>query len=78
MLGKTEIKIDTNIPFPGLPGEGSRRYPFNKLEVGHSFEKPHDVEEAKFRTAAFAYAKKHGIRLSVRKTDSGIRCWRVA
>lgn len=77
MPASAEIKIDKNIPVPGN-GECARKYPFNKLEIGDSFAMPGDVLLGKFRSAAWHFARTNKITLSVRKTDSGYRCWRTA
>jgi len=77
MLAKTEIKIEKNVALPS-PADRSRKYPFNKLEVGDSFAAPEGVNVETFRNAAWAFAKKRGWTIAVRKTDAGYRCWRTA
>ena len=70
------IKIESGIPFP-QNGRWQSKYPWRDLEVGQSFLVPDGV----FRTMQ-AGASLAGRRLSktfrARKTDDGIRIWRLA
>ena len=64
------IKIDKNIPIPN-----SRRipkYPWKGMAVGDSF-----LIEGKTKFCQHKMAKRHGMVITVRKENGGIRVWRV-
>lgn len=53
-------------------------YPFHELEADESFFI--EIEESKIqslRVAAYQYAKKTGVKLSVQKEDNGARVFRL-
>lgn len=74
------IKIDKDVPLvrPNQTGEGARKYPFNEMEVGHSFLINGRYDPKKVRQAAYGYAKVHRQKFAIRKTPEGLRCWRIA
>lgn len=61
------IKIEKGIPFPGK----QIGYPFGQMKVGESFKLP--AKATNIMSAAYYYAKTHGIRFSRR----GNRVWRT-
>ncbi|MEE9532689.1 MAG: hypothetical protein V3W52_17055 [Syntrophobacteria bacterium] len=65
-------KIDKKIPAPG----SSKDYPFEKLEVGHSFLVP--VEESQdARNAAHTFKKATGWNFKTKSVEGGVRVWRI-
>ena len=72
------ITVDKNRPIPPLT---NRRYPFGQMEVGDSFWLPigQNEEQTKnnIRCAASAYGRRKNMRFSVRKSEGGLRVWRV-
>ncbi len=72
------ISIDTDIPVPAVYGKYSK-YPFAKMEVGHSFLIDSNDDVASVRQAAshFVRRSKSKMKFSIRKTLDGFRCWRV-
>lgn len=70
------ITIDKNIPTPGKARRvgAPKKYPFSEMEVGDSFEYP--IKSVAF--AASANGIKFGKKFTVRKTENGYRCWRIA
>lgn len=69
------IKVDEAVPMP--TGIFTRKYPYADLEVGQSFLAP-EANHNSIRAGASQYGKKLSRRFSVRKTQEGIRVWRVA
>lgn len=74
------IKIDKDVPLlkSNQTGSATRKYPFNEMEVGHSFLINGGLDPEKVRQAAYGFGKVHGLKFAVRKTPEGLRCWRVA
>lgn len=68
-----EFKIEKDIPVPNIAGRGRTKYPFHELEVGDSLFS----ESISIRQAAYAFARRKGIKVTVRKTDNGYRVWRI-
>ena len=66
------FKIEKNVPF------AERKYPFNKMEVGDSFEVP-AVLWLTARTSATQFGRRHNRKFAARLTgpDTG-RIWRIA
>lgn len=71
-----EIKIDKNISIPKPRTGGNVKWPFDKMEIGDSF-----LAIQKTFSSASALAVAAGYRLnrkfSCRKTEEGIRIWRI-
>ena len=79
----TTFKIEKRIPIPTPKKTGYGSYPFADMKVGDSFFVPSSdtFRETRLRVASAAsyYGLRHpGIKFSLRKTDDGIRVWRVA
>ena len=72
--------ISTNIPHQTADSTRYSRYPFAKLEVGHSFLVPvTTAREILSARASTTYAQKRlGIKLATKMTDEGLRIWRRA
>ena len=70
------IKIDKDIPIPTIRG----KYPFKDMKVGDSFlvEKP-TVSKHNVASALHSSAKKMGkdYKITVRREENGVRCWRT-
>jgi len=69
--------IEKNVPAPA-PAYGGRgavpKFPFGQMEVGDSVVIP-----VKSRSAAYAFAQKHSMRLTCRVEDTDtVRVWRIA
>ena len=84
MASDSEFKIEKGIPAP-LSAEMAirRRYPLAEMQSGDSFLVPLNGESREVvrqrLTQACAYAnRKWGFKLCTRKTDDGIRVWRIA
>jgi hypothetical protein len=71
-----KYKIEKGIKSPAA---GGWKYPFKQMQPGDSFLIKEDaMEVARIRTAAYHYGRENkGIKFSIRKTDSGFRCWRL-
>lgn len=66
--------VEKDVP---LPDKYTRHhYPFDEMEVGHSFLAPATCYPA-IVSAASWYGKRHNKKFSIRKTENGYRCWRV-
>jgi len=70
------IKIDKNIPFVESKAYTSK-YPFNKMNIGDSFL-VEVQDERKIASAASYFGTRNSMKFSVRNTDKGLRCWRIA
>lgn len=77
-------KIDKGIAME-RKREASTRFPFNKMKIGDSFFIP-DTDQApgtvssSVYSAANSYNRTHNtkIRVAIRKTEGGVRVWRIA
>jgi hypothetical protein len=67
------FKIEKKIPMPIGRSELSRKYPFDKMQIGDSFEFPKEIR-IKVRYAATAYGIKHQKKFTCRSN----RVWRTA
>lgn len=80
----TELSIERGIPVPAHGGgPNRRRFPFPDMEVGDSFLVPWRESESKTRSnisnAMAAYKLRHAPKdFTSRKTDGGVRVWRIA
>ena len=73
-------KIEVGVPVP--PDVRRTRRPWRELNVGDSFlldgwDGSRDRENY-FRTHACIWGKRLGLKFSVRKTEEGLKVWRVA
>ena len=68
--------IENNVPVPS-DISGTRKYPFNKMQVGDSFALP-VAHYKRLQRAAHAYGDYHGLKFSVRNQGETVRVWRVA
>ncbi len=73
------IKIDKHVPMPVNSGNsGKRKYPFLQLEVGDSFEVlDSEILPGSIRNCAFTAGKGTTLKFATRKTENGMRVWRV-
>jgi len=72
------MEIDKNIPIPQAMNKA--KYPWRKMEVGDSFlfSKKSDLKNLKHASSlAGAASRRMGIKFSCRKTNEGIRVWRI-
>jgi len=72
------IVVEKSIQHPGGVRRGWGRYPWETMEVGDSFLVPEDVAIDSARSGATIAGRKHNRKFSIRKTDNGYRCWRIA
>lgn len=72
---QSAIKIEKGVPRP--QGRTTRTYPFEQMNVGDSFLLP-EGGSLTARAGLYTIAKRHGQKIAVRKTDDGVRVWRVA
>ena len=80
------MKIEKNIPVPPVQkigrsgkkhGGNNRLYPFGEMEIGDSIFV--DLSNwKKARDAAFQYGKRNNLKFTTRKTDCGVRIWRIS
>jgi hypothetical protein len=73
--GKYQIVKGIEVP-KFAPGR-KLKYPFDKMEVGDSFEVEDMPSRQKVRVATLAYAKKHKVKFTVRQWQDKWRCWRI-
>jgi hypothetical protein len=78
------IKVDKNVPIPNNAGGGRRKkYPWNEMEVGDSFEIEAGKEKAVRSAASYFASRFHDrtgkqIKFAVCRDDNGtFRCWRI-
>lgn len=76
-----KFKIEDNIPLPesnrrGRESLGAVSYPWHKMAVGDSFAIP-AAYEGRARTAAGPINARGEKYFTIRKTETGIRCWRI-
>lgn len=69
------IKIEKNIPIPSSSPKSSK-YQFYEMEVGESFCCSIEFEKS-LRTQSYNFGTKVKRKFSVRKTNDGIRVWRI-
>ena len=72
-----EFKIEKDVPIPA-PSNNIGRYPFRQLNIGESVHI--EIGEAKFsslRSRLTHIQQKTGARFATRKTETGIRVWRI-
>lgn len=75
---KGQIKIENGIQISTQGSISQRWYEiFAKMKDGDSFLIPKMDLVNNVKVAAYTYGKKHKIKFTVRKTDTGYRCWRV-
>lgn len=67
------IEIERSIPIP-IPNQ---IYPWDKLKVGDSFFAPGKKIRSMSALARKASVK-HGIKLTCRRAEGGVRIWRIA
>lgn len=70
------IQIEKNVPIPNGAKPGPK-YPYWEMEVGDSFLFPSAAKIGSARSATCRIAKQLGRKFTVRKTEKGLRCWRV-
>ena len=74
----TEIKVEKGVPAP-LAKRNRRALPFEGMEVGDSIFVPcaDAKEQICIAGAAYYYAQKSRRSFTARKSDDGVRIWRV-
>ena len=70
----TNFKIEKGVPIPSAQGaNGTRKYPFEDLEVGDSFEAPEVA-----RKSTYMYEKSTGFKFTCRAvSETTVRIWRI-
>ena len=76
------MDIDKNVPIPA--NVLGKKYFFDEMQVGDSFfvrtkNTPYDKHKAAASiTRCAKVSKVEGLKVTVRRVDNGVRCWRVA
>lgn len=77
-------KIEKNIPVPKKRTGGVVKYPFSEMKVGDSFLADKNYSRklmARYSNAARNYARQskenNHFKFTIRKTEEGIRIWRI-
>lgn len=74
-----ELKFDDGIPMPIKQSGSPMVLALKNIAVGQSFIVPIRPNGRPYTSANFnGYGKKLGMKFSVRKTEQGERCWRIA
>lgn len=73
------IKINKGIEMPKTTQGRPSKYPFEKMEVGDSFEYPKGIYKGSLLSAAKNWAKRNNKKwdFSVRTIDGKFRLWRT-
>lgn len=71
-----KIKVDHNVSFEKAKRRTSM-YPFETMNPGDSFLAPKNIKITTIRTAAYAHAKKLNMKFASKRTEEGIRVWRI-
>lgn len=83
---ETKYEIEDSTPIPDRQG-APERYGFGRLKVGQGFWVGTIEEIIRVRGAAYAYAVRHGVKFSTRRSNKdkddpesplGWRIWRVS
>lgn len=69
--GVKMLQVEKNVPLP-------KKYPFDEMEVGDSFELLDTMKRNTVNIAARRYGDKTGKKFVVRTKDKKLRCWRLA
>lgn len=69
-------EIEQNVALPKGKDSFYYKYPFRKMQVGDSFSVL-ETEVTTVRGSAYAFASRNKVKLSIRKTKDGYRCWRL-
>jgi TusA-related sulfurtransferase len=67
--------IEKGIPIGPRSRASATKYPFEKMEVGDSFEVETNSPTG-VATGARQWAERHGMVFTTRRTKKGIRIWR--
>ena len=75
--------IENNVPVTTVRKPRKIQYPFDKLDINQSFFVPEKGKNmTQVRSLAYAWGKRHGVKLVVRTAIEGgvfgARIWRVA
>lgn len=71
--------IDKSIPFPEIKrwNAGELKYPWRELTVGDSFLVSKEVKLSSMHAQCSRYGRQYGRKFRARKTEEGVRVWRV-
>jgi hypothetical protein len=73
------IVVESKVPLPKIDGRGRHpKYPWATMKVGDSFLFPSNIKQQSCYNIAKYGGLRNGVKFSVRKTDEGYRCWRIA
>lgn len=73
------ITVHTGIPIPNARGDGSEvSAAMSTLEIGNCMDIPSADKGPNYRNNLYAMAKRHGIRIVMRKYSDFYRVWRTA
>lgn len=69
-------EVEQGVPLP--TDSRAAKYPFGEMAVGDSFFVPdHHSTYTSVAGSAYGYARRHGLKMSVAKEDTGTRVWRT-
>jgi hypothetical protein len=71
------IEIQNNIPVPAIIRTRDSKYPWHSMQVGDSFFVA-DFTVKQLAGTAYAAAKRHSTKYTIRSIDGGVRVWRTA
>lgn len=75
---KTEkYVIEKGVPMPTARKGKRMKYPFDELRKDESFLVTDEGEQKSVVSCARAYSQRHGVELVARKTEEGVRVWRL-
>lgn len=69
------VQVEKNVPIPSTVSHGNTKYPWHEMEVGGSFiyeGNPTGAHNSAYQASRF------GKKFKARKTEDGMRIWRVA
>ena len=76
-MNKLKIKFEKNVPIPPANRKASI-YPFSDLELGGSMHVEVTGKDlTRVQTAAHKFGQYHGLKFTTRRSDTGIRIWRI-
>lgn len=70
------LAIESNIPIPPKTRGRKARWPFSDMKIGESVEVL-EIEADRARTAVWNTKRNYGYEFTTRKTELGIRIWRI-
>lgn len=78
-MDKLTVEFEKDVPIPPVGRKaGTPLYPFGDLEPGDSMHiEVTGKDITRLQTAAHKYGQYHSQKFTTRKTDTGVRVWRI-